>query len=42
MKNTCSKTTTFRKKGKHITDSERQIIIRTYSERFRSFGYVDE
>lgn len=30
MKNTCSKTTTFRKKGKHITDSERQIIEKLY------------
>ena len=30
MKSTRTKTTTFRKKGKHITDSERQIIEKLY------------
>ena len=32
MKNTCPKTTTSRKKGKRITDSERQIIEKLYSK----------
>ena len=32
MKNTCPKITTSRKKGKHITDSERQIIEKLYSK----------
>ena len=30
MKSTKTKTTTFRKKGKHITDAERQIIEKLY------------